>query len=177
MDALGGNCKTTLIINCAPEARHLSETLSTLRFGDRAKNIKNKVKVNEELGAEELKRRLVIVTAERDELRIKLESKGINDDIPTNAEHKHEEEQEDHVNEDGMYTTNVNHSSLLDALQTRITDLEEEIDVLHHQNEKLSNEKISLETENDNLKASVVEIETQMVNKSIHFDIEILYVL
>ena len=166
-----------MIINCAPEARHLSETLSTLRFGDRAKNIKNKVKVNEELGTEELKRRLAIVTAERDALSIKLESKSAKDDLPTSAEHTNDEEREDHADEDGRYTTHINHSSLLDALQTRITDLEEEIDVLHHQNEKMLNEKISLETENDNLKASVVEIETQMVNTSISFNLEILCVL
>ena len=44
-DSLGGNSKTTLIICCAPEARHSSETLSTLRFGERAKRIKNNAKV------------------------------------------------------------------------------------------------------------------------------------
>ncbi|CAE7434809.1 unnamed protein product, partial [Symbiodinium microadriaticum] len=43
-DSLGGNSKTTLIICCAPEERHCSETLSTLRFGERAKRIKNNAK-------------------------------------------------------------------------------------------------------------------------------------
>lgn len=55
MDALGGNSKTALIICCAPECTSISETMSTLRFGERAKTIKNKARVNEELSADELK--------------------------------------------------------------------------------------------------------------------------
>lgn len=47
--------KTTLIICCTPEQRHTPETLSTLRFGERAKRIKNNAKVNEELSPDELK--------------------------------------------------------------------------------------------------------------------------
>ncbi len=45
-DSLGGNSKTTLIICCASEDRHCSETISTLRFGERAKKIKNNAKVS-----------------------------------------------------------------------------------------------------------------------------------
>ena len=54
-ESLGGNSKTALIICCAAEVRHASETISTLRFGERAKRIKNHVHVNEELGVAELK--------------------------------------------------------------------------------------------------------------------------
>jgi ribosomal protein S15P/S13E len=55
MEALGGNSKTTLIICCTPEPDHSPETLSTLRFGERAKRIILHAKVNEELSAAELK--------------------------------------------------------------------------------------------------------------------------
>ena len=55
MEALGGNSKTTLVICCNPEHDHSPETLSTLRFGERAKHIKTNAKVNEELSAPELK--------------------------------------------------------------------------------------------------------------------------
>ena len=55
MESLGGNSRTTLIICCAPEQRHLPETLSTLRFGERAKKIQNHAKVNEELSIEDYK--------------------------------------------------------------------------------------------------------------------------
>lgn len=54
-ESLGGNSRTTLIINCSPSAYNDAETLSTLRFGMRAKSIKNKAKINAELSPAELK--------------------------------------------------------------------------------------------------------------------------
>ncbi|OMJ09198.1 Kinesin heavy chain [Smittium culicis] len=54
-ESLGGNSRTTLIINCSPSSFNSSETISTLRFGTRAKSIKNKAKVNQEYSPEELK--------------------------------------------------------------------------------------------------------------------------
>lgn len=57
-ESLGGNSRTTLIINCSPSSYNDSETVSTLRFGMRAKTIKNKAKINAELSPAELKRQL-----------------------------------------------------------------------------------------------------------------------
>ncbi|EJU05661.1 kinesin heavy chain [Dacryopinax primogenitus] len=54
-ESLGGNSRTTLIINCSPSSYNEAETLSTLRFGMRAKAIKNKARVNAELSPAELK--------------------------------------------------------------------------------------------------------------------------
>ena len=48
-ESLGGNSKTSLIITCSPAKFNLEETISTLKFGARAKKIKNKPKVNKEL--------------------------------------------------------------------------------------------------------------------------------
>lgn len=42
-ESLGGNSATCLVITCSLSAYNDRETLSTLRFGNRAKNIKNKV--------------------------------------------------------------------------------------------------------------------------------------
>ena len=57
-ESLGGNSRTTLIINCSPSSYNDAETISTLRFGVRAKAIKNKAKVNSELSPTELKQLL-----------------------------------------------------------------------------------------------------------------------
>lgn len=57
-ESLGGNSRTTLIINCSPSSYNDAETISTLRFGVRAKAIKNKAKINAELSPAELKQLL-----------------------------------------------------------------------------------------------------------------------
>lgn len=54
-ESLGGNSRTTLIINCSPSSYNAEETLGTLRFGMRAKAIKNKAKINAEISPAELK--------------------------------------------------------------------------------------------------------------------------
>ncbi|XP_027353436.1 kinesin-like protein KIN-1 [Abrus precatorius] len=45
-DALGGNARTALLCCCSPSAFNASESLSTLRFGARAKHIKASPRVN-----------------------------------------------------------------------------------------------------------------------------------
>ena len=55
-ESLGGNSKTCLIITCSPSIYNESETLSTLRFGLRAKEIKNKPKINKEVTVAELQK-------------------------------------------------------------------------------------------------------------------------
>lgn len=45
-DSLGGNYKTSLIVNCSPALATKEETLNSLNFAVRAKAIKNKAKIN-----------------------------------------------------------------------------------------------------------------------------------
>ncbi|KAG9140545.1 hypothetical protein Leryth_016047 [Lithospermum erythrorhizon] len=47
-DSLGGNSKTTIIANVSPSVCSAGETLSTLKFAQRAKLIQNNAKVNED---------------------------------------------------------------------------------------------------------------------------------
>lgn len=53
-ESLGGNSTTCLVITCSLSAYNDRETLSTLRFGNRAKSIKNKIVQNAERSAKEL---------------------------------------------------------------------------------------------------------------------------
>jgi kinesin family protein 3/17 len=48
MDSLGGNSKTVMIANIGPADYNYEETVTTLRYADRAKNIKNAPKINED---------------------------------------------------------------------------------------------------------------------------------
>ena len=48
-DSLGGNCKTTMIATISPSEDAFSESLSTLYFAQRAKKIKNRPVINEDV--------------------------------------------------------------------------------------------------------------------------------
>jgi kinesin family protein 18/19 len=45
-DSLGGNCKTVMIANISPYSNTFEDTLNTLKYANRAKNIKTKVTKN-----------------------------------------------------------------------------------------------------------------------------------
>ncbi|RCN51115.1 kinesin motor domain protein [Ancylostoma caninum] len=47
-DSLGGNSKTVMVACIGPASYNYEETLGTLRYANRAKNIKNKPKINED---------------------------------------------------------------------------------------------------------------------------------
>lgn len=57
-ESLGGNSRTSLIINCSPSSLNIQETISTLRFGTRAKKIRNRAHVNNEPSGMELMKQL-----------------------------------------------------------------------------------------------------------------------
>ncbi|KAG1674732.1 hypothetical protein FOA52_013567 [Chlamydomonas sp. UWO 241] len=67
-DSLGGNCRTTMICTIAPAMDAFQESLSTLKFANRAKNIKNEAHVNEDLDQRTLLRKY-----ERELRRLKAE--------------------------------------------------------------------------------------------------------
>ena len=47
-DSLGGNSKTVMVANIGPADYNFDESISTLRYANRAKNIKNRAKINED---------------------------------------------------------------------------------------------------------------------------------
>ena len=47
-DSLGGNAKTIMVANVGPASYNYDESMTTLRYANRAKNIKNIPKINED---------------------------------------------------------------------------------------------------------------------------------
>ena len=74
-DSLGGNCKTTMMAMISPSNDAFQESLSTLKFATRAKKIKNKARVNEDVDQRALLRKY---ECELKRLRAELEAKNKN---------------------------------------------------------------------------------------------------
>ena len=53
-DSLGGNSRTLMIACVSPSDRDFMETLNTLRYANRARNIKNKVIANQDKASKQL---------------------------------------------------------------------------------------------------------------------------
>lgn len=71
-ESLGGNSKTALIVTASPCSYNDAETVSTLRFGQLARKVKNKPKVNQMFTNDELLKML-----EKAEVVIKVKSNRI----------------------------------------------------------------------------------------------------
>lgn len=72
-DSLGGNCKTTMMMMVSPAPDAFSETASTLKFGMRAKKIKNHAHINEDVNQKALLRKY---ESELRKLKLELEKKN-----------------------------------------------------------------------------------------------------
>ncbi len=70
-ESLGGNSKTTMICACSPHSFNIEETVSTLKFGQRAKSIKCEVKVNAIKSAKELQLMVEKLQHQLNQLRLK----------------------------------------------------------------------------------------------------------
>lgn len=74
-DSLGGNSKTVMCANIGPADYNYDETISTLRYANRAKNIKNRARVNEDPKNALLRQ----FQLEIEELKKQLQDAGISD--------------------------------------------------------------------------------------------------
>ena len=94
-ESLGGNSMTNLVITVSPNFLNQSETLSTLRFGQRAKLIKNKVVANTQQSVKELMIKLKKAEERISMLEKIIQDKGgninINDKSNTDKNYKCEE--------------------------------------------------------------------------------------
>lgn len=53
-DSLGGNSRTSMIACCSPAETNFEETLNTLKYASRARNIKNKPVVNRDPASQQI---------------------------------------------------------------------------------------------------------------------------
>jgi kinesin family protein 3/17 len=56
-NSLGGNCKTTMMAMISPSNEAFNESISTLKFAERAKKIKNEAQINEDVDQKSLLRK------------------------------------------------------------------------------------------------------------------------
>lgn len=67
-DSLGGNCKTVMITTISPSSAQYEETINTLKYANRAKNIKMRVEPNKKLVSQHISAYKNIIADLRDEI-------------------------------------------------------------------------------------------------------------
>ena len=83
-DSLGGNTRTSMIATISPNEKNYAESLSTLKFAQRAKYIRNKVVANEDAaGTADALRKEIKVLKARIENLVALKSKNKNNGYKT----------------------------------------------------------------------------------------------
>eukprot|EP01064_Diplonema_japonicum_P034844 TRINITY_DN7353_c0_g1_i1.p1 TRINITY_DN7353_c0_g1~~TRINITY_DN7353_c0_g1_i1.p1 ORF type:complete len:838 (+),score=239.38 TRINITY_DN7353_c0_g1_i1:60-2573(+) len=144
-DSLGGNSRTSLIICGSMSEYNAFETLSTLRFGQRAKSIQNKAKINRELTVGEYKILLAQMEKEIAALRTgnglpTTTSAGLDRDSAADtakleaelAEEREAMEAEKIELQDeisSLQATNTLQTSLIDRYRSEVTQFKEEVEM------------------------------------------------
>jgi len=154
-ESLGGNSATSLILACSMCTYNDKETVDTLRFGNRAKNIKNTPVVNAERSAKELT--ILLAAAEKkiqeQEAMIEAFQSGgavvVKPAAETAAEKTERKDSKEEENEEEKPVKNNNNqkggaSSLsLFKVQMEIVNLKEQIQELQGNNKDLETELAS----------------------------------
>ena len=81
-DSLGGNAKTIMVANVGPANYNFDESMTTLRYANRAKNIKNIPKINEDPKDAKMRE----YKDEIDKLKRQLADRGLGDGAPSGEE-------------------------------------------------------------------------------------------
>ncbi|KAM9673110.1 kinesin-like protein KIF21A [Trichechus inunguis] len=123
-DSLGGNSQTIMIACVSPSDRDFMETLNTLKYANRARNIKNKVMVNQDRASQQINTLRSEITRLQMELMEYKTGKRIIDEEGV-------ESINDMFHENAMLQTENNNlrvrikamQETVDALRTRITQL------------------------------------------------------
>nr|DBA31288.1 TPA: hypothetical protein GDO54_007164 [Pyxicephalus adspersus] len=164
-DSLGGNSQTVMIACVSPSDRDFMETLNTLKYANRARNIKNRVMVNQDRTSQQINAlRNEITRLQMELMEYKTGKRIINEDG--------NESINDMFHENAMLQTENNNLRMrikamqetVDALRTRITQLmsDQANQVLSRAgdgNEEISNMIHNYIKEIEDLRAKLLESE------------------
>jgi kinesin family protein 1/kinesin family protein 3/17 len=130
-DSLGGNARTLMIAAISPAADNFEETLSTLRYADRAKQIKNVSRRNEDVNQQVISQ----LRSEIDELRKQLLAQQTASVAATTGEDRAKADQERQELEETI--------AALEHAKQQSWDQQQELSRLYEEERKknLSNEK------------------------------------
>ncbi|XP_072510407.1 kinesin-like protein KIF21A isoform X6 [Notamacropus eugenii] len=169
-DSLGGNSQTVMIACVSPSDRDFMETLNTLKYANRARNIKNKVMVNQDRASQQINSLRSEITRLQMELMEYKTGKRIIDEEGV-------ESINDMFHENAMLQTENNNlrvrikamQETVDALRTRITQLvsDQANQVLARAgegNEEIGNMIHSYIKEIEDLRAKLLESEAMNEN-------------
>ncbi|GIY67621.1 hypothetical protein CDAR_553622 [Caerostris darwini] len=121
-DSLGGNSQTLMIACISPSDRDFMETLNTLKYANRAKNIRNKISINQDKSSQTISSlRREIQQLQLELMEYKQGKRIIGDDG------------EEHVND--MFHENMILESENNNLRSRLKALQETLD---HQTERIT---------------------------------------
>jgi hypothetical protein len=168
-ESLGGNSQTTLVIACSMSSYNDKETLSTLRFGLRAKKIQNKPICNQEKSAKELVKQLEQVQKE-----MQKQAEIINN-IQTHVQQKYSSNANllEEINGiiDNSFTvsketTQPNHESehsmTLVKQHVEIVSLNEELQKIKLEKKELEDELLYRNKENTDYISQIAELQLQL---------------
>eukprot|EP00918_Siedleckia_nematoides_P037743 GHVU01081842.1.p1 GENE.GHVU01081842.1~~GHVU01081842.1.p1 ORF type:complete len:625 (+),score=148.66 GHVU01081842.1:1602-3476(+) len=201
-DNLGGNSQTCLVIAASPSSFNDAETLSTMRFGQRAKQVKNKPVVNEERSVEELERLLGIANATIDEHEEYIDTlekfiQGLGKELPPKpakgAKKKEEaaagekggedaeggESDDGDDREDELHDKNVKlkvQSEQITELQAECARLAERVDELENHEESTAGNAVQQEAQADRLAEEITKVQKlESEKKALEEQIKILH--
>ncbi|KAI9994843.1 hypothetical protein PInf_011681 [Phytophthora infestans] len=164
-DSLGGNTKTKIIATLSPSLDCVEESISTLKFADRAKKVMVMVRVNEqreidpayvEKLQEELEQLREVVRLLR---------------LPNTSNEDDGEDEGDTGNNNDDHVMNDDASST--GLKSRVVRLVHENTELRHQNDKLQKELDKLrmqQSSQDNTMALKATVDPQILQAKQHFE-------
>jgi hypothetical protein len=168
-DSIGGNSKTCLLVTCSPAGSNKEETLSTLRFGTNAKKIKNKPIVNSEHNVSEYKELLTkakrkinnleIINIELEKNNLKLRNLDTTDNISPDF-HKSSANKIEHLEQeiDNYISNKLELNDEITQKEGEITTLQQEIELLDLEIQKINNLKDTIHDQTLILKQYELEI-------------------